>query len=134
VVCQEVGHTFGLDHQSESGASLDTCMDYWHNTSSTDTRSTTPNAGDFGELSCIYDPAYAHQRVSSPVSTAYANYTHTCRGTGHLDSFDSAGAAGSYFPGARASFAPGTRVAKDEYVDHLPNGGLLVTFITPANR
>ncbi len=24
----EVGHTFGLDHQDESGADLDTCMDY----------------------------------------------------------------------------------------------------------
>jgi hypothetical protein len=134
VVCQEVGHTFGLDHQSESGESLDTCMDYWHNTSSTDTRSTTPNAGDYGELSCIYDPTYAHQRISSPVSTAYANYTHTCRGSGHLDSFDSAGAAGRYFPGARASFAPGTQVARDKYVDHLRDGGLLVTFVTPANR
>ena len=132
VVCQEVGHTFGLDHQDTSGASLDTCMDYWHNTSSSDTRSTTPNAGDYGELTCIYDPASARQRVSSPVSTSYANYTHTCRGTGHLDSFNSAGAAGSYFPGAKASFAPGTRVAKNKYVDHLRNGGLLITFITPA--
>jgi hypothetical protein len=28
VLCQEVGHTFGLDHQDESGADLDTCMDY----------------------------------------------------------------------------------------------------------
>jgi hypothetical protein len=134
VVCQEVGHTFGLDHQDESGASLDTCMDYWHNTSSSDLRSTTPNAGDYGELSCIYDPTYAHQVISSPVSTSYANYTHTCRGTGHLDSFDSAGAASSYFPGAKASFAPGTQVAKDQYVDHLRDGGLLVTFVTPANN
>ena len=28
VLCQEVGHGFGLGHQSESGADLDTCMDY----------------------------------------------------------------------------------------------------------
>ena len=138
VVCQEVGHTFGLDHQSTSGNSLDTCMDYWHNTS--DTRSTTPNAGDFGELSCIYDPAFRRQTVSSLVSTAYANYTHTCKGTGHLDSSNSAGAAASagkrsrYFPHAKPSFAPGTRVAKDEYVDQLPNGGKLVTFVTPPSR
>jgi hypothetical protein len=134
VVCQEVGHTFGLDHQDTSGASLDTCMDYWHNTSNSDIRSTTPNAGDYGELSCIYDPAFAHQIVRSPVATSYANYTHTCRGTGHLDSFNSSGAAASYFPGAKASFAPGTQVAKNEFVDHLPDGGLLVTFVTPANR
>jgi hypothetical protein len=113
-------------------------MDYWHNTSSTDTRSTTPNAGDFGELSCIYDPTYGHKLVSSPVSTAFANYTHTCRGSGHLDTFDSAGAGSnsrsSYYPHAKPSFAPGTKVAKDEYVDRLPNGGLLVTFVTPPKR
>ena len=138
-ICQEVGHTFGLDHQSTSGASLDTCMDYYHNTSSSDTKSTLPNAGDFGELSCIYDPAFRRQTISSTVSTAYASYTHTCRGTGHLDSFDSAGAGAtagsrsSYFPHAKPSFAPGTKVAKDEYVDQLPNGGKLVTFVTPPN-
>lgn len=28
VLCQEVGHAFGLDHQDESGADFDTCMDY----------------------------------------------------------------------------------------------------------
>jgi small ligand-binding sensory domain FIST len=28
VICQEIGHTFGLDHQDESGADLNTCMDY----------------------------------------------------------------------------------------------------------
>ena len=27
VMCQEVGHTLGLDHQDESGATLGTCMD-----------------------------------------------------------------------------------------------------------
>jgi hypothetical protein len=135
VVCQEVAHTFGLDHQDESGASLDTCMDYYHNTSSSDLKSTKPNAGDFGELTCIYDPNWNRKKLVTAVNTAYANYTHTCRGTGHVDSFDSTGPqAGRYFPGAKASFAPGTKVAKDEYVDHLPDGGLLVTFVTPTNR
>ena len=46
VVCQEVGHTFGLDHQSTSGASLNTCMDYFSNTganaNSTLTRPSVP--------------------------------------------------------------------------------------------
>ena len=28
VICQEIGHAFGLDHQDESGADLNTCMDY----------------------------------------------------------------------------------------------------------
>ena len=54
VICQEIGHTFGLDHQDESGISLNTCMDYYHNTSATDTKSTHPNKHDYDELSAIY--------------------------------------------------------------------------------
>ena len=54
VICQEVGHTFGLDHQDESGISLNTCMDYYHNTSASDTKSTHPNSHDYQELSTIY--------------------------------------------------------------------------------
>ncbi|HEX8284932.1 MAG TPA: hypothetical protein VF588_16340 [Pyrinomonadaceae bacterium] len=54
VMCQEVAHTFGLGHQSETGASLNTCMDYYLNTSDTDTKSTKPNAHDFDMLNQIY--------------------------------------------------------------------------------
>lgn len=54
VICQEIGHTFGLDHQDESGISLDTCMDYYHNTSDSDTQSTHPNRHDYEELAIIY--------------------------------------------------------------------------------
>ena len=54
VICQEVGHTFGLDHQSTDGSSLNTCMDYYHNTSASDTRSTHPNQHDYDELGIIY--------------------------------------------------------------------------------
>ncbi len=54
VVCQEVGHTFGLDHQDTSGISLNTCMDYYSNTSSADTKSTHPNQHDYDELAIIY--------------------------------------------------------------------------------
>ena len=54
VICQEVGHIFGLDHQSESGASLNTCMDYYHNTSDSDTLSTHPNQHDYNQLAKIY--------------------------------------------------------------------------------
>jgi hypothetical protein len=54
VICQEIGHTFGLDHQDESGISLNTCMDYYHNTSASDTKSIHPNSHDYQELSTIY--------------------------------------------------------------------------------
>ncbi len=54
VICQEVGHTFGLDHQSTDGSSLNTCMDYYHNTSASDTKSTHPNSHDYQQLQTIY--------------------------------------------------------------------------------
>jgi hypothetical protein len=54
VICQEIGHTFGLAHQDESGISLNTCMDYYHNTSASDTKSTHPNQHDYDELATIY--------------------------------------------------------------------------------
>lgn len=54
VICQEIGHTFGLDHQSTDGSSLNTCMDYYHNTSASDTKSTHPNQHDYDELGIIY--------------------------------------------------------------------------------
>jgi hypothetical protein len=66
VMCQEVGHTFGLDHQSTSGASLNTCMDYYHNTSASDTRSTTPNQHDYDELVTIYTHLDSTSTVGAP--------------------------------------------------------------------
>ncbi len=56
VMCQEIGHTLGLDHQSEDGSSQDTCMDYFSNTgvNATSTLSTHPNAHDYDQLVTIY--------------------------------------------------------------------------------
>ena len=49
VMCQEIGHTFGLAHTSEDGSSQQTCMDY-----SKDPNSTRPNAHDYQQLELIY--------------------------------------------------------------------------------
>ncbi len=54
VICQEIGHTFGLGHQSEDGSSQNSCMDYYQNKSDTDTVSTHPNQHDYDELGIIY--------------------------------------------------------------------------------
>lgn len=73
VVCQEIAHTFGLDHQDESGASLNTCMDYFSNTGANagSTRSTTPNYHDFEELAIIYSHLDSTTTVASlPAATA----------------------------------------------------------------
>jgi hypothetical protein len=59
VTCQEVGHTFGLDHQDENfnNANLGTCMDYTNSPESNQ----HPNAHDYEELEDIY----AHTDFSS---------------------------------------------------------------------
>jgi len=124
VICQEIGHTFGLDHQSTDGSSLNTCMDYYHNTSG-DTKSTHPNAGDYDELLCIYDPTYAGKPLSSG--------PHACTGTGHLDSSSTVGGSAGSLPDAVPSFSPASRVSQSRYIDRLPNGDLLVTWVTWAN-
>jgi hypothetical protein len=49
VMCQEVGHLFGLGHTSEDGSSQQTCMDY-----SMDPDSQWPNAHDYEQLAEIY--------------------------------------------------------------------------------
>lgn len=52
VVCQEVGHTFGLDHQDEDfdNPPLGTCMDY----TSDPAPNQHPNQHDYKELETIY--------------------------------------------------------------------------------
>jgi len=107
VMCQEVGHTWGLDHQDTSGASLNTCMDYFSNTGSnaTSTASTTPNQHDYDELGIIYS---------------------------HLDSTTTIGAAVG--AGAAASAIPSwANPSESVYVDQLANGMTQVTYVRWAN-
>lgn len=49
VMCQEIGHDFGLTHQDETGADLQTCMDY---ADALDNPS--PNQHDYDQLQTIY--------------------------------------------------------------------------------
>jgi hypothetical protein len=134
VICQEIGHTLGLDHQSETGASLNTCMDYYHNTSSTDLLSTSPNQGDYDELRCIYDPVLRHKLLITDGGT------HKCRGTGHLDTTNSAtstaGNANGLFPGVAAEASSWGRLVassasgrEQTFFLELGNDRGLVTFV-----
>lgn len=52
VVCQEIGHTFGLDHQDENfgNANLGTCMDY----TDRPVDNMHPNPHDYEQLEAIY--------------------------------------------------------------------------------
>jgi hypothetical protein len=71
VMCQEVGHTFGLGHQDESGAALGTCMDY-----SMDAGSQHPNQHDYDMLVQIYSHLDSTTTVfsSTPQDIAQGNF------------------------------------------------------------
>jgi hypothetical protein len=64
VLCQEVGHTLGLDHQDENfnNANLGTCMDYTNNPQTNQ----HPNQHDYDQLEEIY----AHSDGSTTVGQA----------------------------------------------------------------
>jgi hypothetical protein len=49
VMCQEIGHVYGLGHTSEDGSSQGTCMDY-----SSSLASQWPNSHDYAQLDLIY--------------------------------------------------------------------------------
>jgi hypothetical protein len=67
VSCQEVGHTFGLDHQDENfnNANLNTCMDYTNNPASNQ----HPNAHDYEQLELIYSHLDSSTTVGAGVPT-----------------------------------------------------------------
>ena len=72
VVCQEVGHTFGLDHQDEifDNLNLGTCMDYTNDPDGTilgQLDNQHPNAHDYEELGAIYAHLDAVTTVFSSV-------------------------------------------------------------------
>lgn len=102
VMCQEIGHDFGLDHQDENfnNANLGTCMDYTNNP----TTNQHPNQHDYQQLELIY----AHlDGGASPASTVAGN--------GQRD--------------PRAPAAWGQAVANDLYVADLGSGQQLFTFV-----
>ena len=71
VMCQEVGHLFGLAHTSEDGSSQNTCMDY-----SQSPTSTAPNQHDYDELATIYSHLDSYNSYST-------NFALTTSGSGH---------------------------------------------------
>lgn len=104
VMCQEVGHDFGLGHQDESGADLGTCMDY-----ATALDNEHPNAHDYQQLETIY----AHLDSSNSYSSAV-----------------SAGLAGTDAEPAKVDRTD--RIASSEIVEHFHDGTKRVTHVTWA--
>ncbi len=104
VVCQEVGHTFGLTHQDENfnNTNLGSCMDYTNDpdgTLSGQLSNLHPNQHDYDELVLIYS---------------------------HLDSYTSLSAL---LPGGTGKGGLAAGVSPSVNVRDLGNGEKVVTFI-----
>jgi len=73
VLCQEVGHTFGLAHQDEnfSNSNLGTCMDYTNNPARNDGlgNNVHPNAHDYSMLEAIYSHFDTSTTISQSTSS-----------------------------------------------------------------
>lgn len=80
VMCQEVGHTFGLDHQDEdfSNPNLGTCMDYTSNPDGPPSN-LQPNFHDYEELDSIYGHLDAITTIGQSLPTASANGDYNSR-------------------------------------------------------
>jgi hypothetical protein len=106
VMCQEVGHTFGLDHQDENfdNPNLGTCMDYTNNPGTNQ----HPNRHDYDELVTIYS---------------------------HLDSMSTVGQVATHGSNASAADAWGRPVAASKdgrnsvYVRDFGAGDRVITFV-----
>ena len=113
VMCQEVGHTFGLDHQDENfnNPNLGTCMDYTNDPSTNQ----HPNQHDYDQLATIY----SHLDSTTTVGTATQA---PAAGQGNLNS-----------RGAWGHKAKESRNGDLElWVRSLGNGNKLFTFVIRA--
>lgn len=118
VMCQEVGHNFGLGHQSESNVSLGTCMDYSMSTAA-DLRSISPDAHDFEMLELIY----AHPDSTTTVASG------TASSFGEADNNDHSN-PNSW--GRRVD--QGKSDASEIWEVDTPDGGKIVTFVTKTKK
>lgn len=97
VMCQEVAHTFGLGHQSETGETLGTCMDYYQNKTN-DGISTRPNQHDFDQLNTIYAHLDSTTTLASSAtqSAGASEVTDDPNSWGHLVSQSAKGRSSTY--------------------------------------
>lgn len=116
VMCQEIGHTFGLDHQDEnfSNPNLGTCMDYTGDPDGPPSNE-HPNDHDYEQLALIY----AHlDSFTKPIGKA--GYKG-----GHDDTVDEADSTEDHGKGLRKT----TKGKTSLYERDLGNGEKVLTFI-----
>ena len=112
VTCQEVGHTFGLDHQDEvfDNPNLGTCMDYTNDPSTNQ----HPNQHDSDELVSIYSHLDSTTTIGASTSGNHPQVGNDEASWGHR------------VEGSRAE-------GHATYVRDFGDGESVVTFVTWAN-
>ncbi len=111
VLCQEVGHTFGLNHQSFSGS--DSCMDDVNGLF--DQAYVSPNAHDYEQLVTIYNSHTDSSATVAQLLTGAASYEE---GTDVPANFGRPVGTG--------------RVPEVLFVRELPDGRKIFTHVVPA--
>ena|SRR3989344_4480160 len=122
VMCQEVGHPLGLDHQDEnfSNPNLGTCMDYTNNPAGP-LSNEHPDQHDYEMLETIY----AHPDTTNTLGSAVAQFAQTLRERISDDDLDETPAWGKIVRRG-ASGRPSL------YVRDLAHGHTVFTFVTWA--
>ena len=125
VSCQEVGHTFGLDHQDENfnNTNLNTCMDYTNNPDSNQ----HPNQHDYDQLVSIYSHLDSTTTVGQTAPGGPGNSQGAGQAPPAMDELDLEG------PGQWGRVVRGSR-AQGFTVHELDFGGghKVITFVTWA--
>ena len=112
VMCQEVGHDFGLDHQDVNfnNGNLGTCMDYTNDPDGPPSNE-HPNQHDYDQLESIY--AHLDGSGGGGGNSGCHGHNPNCQnGVGNAPPFSQAG-----------------RGNGDLYIDELPNGGRRITHV-----
>jgi hypothetical protein len=123
VMCQEIGHVYGLGHTSEDGSSQGTCMDY-----SSSLSSQWPNAHDYAQLDLIYGHTDAYDSYDTGSGGGGGSCTAPPgKGCNRHD------APAGVPPGAvRVHYEPGRggRLGHADYVLPARKGGLWIFHLT----
>ena len=122
VMCQEIGHDFGLDHQDENfnNANLGTCMDYTNNPTSNQ----RPNAHDYQQLQTMY--GHLDSTNTATLSSGATNFG--LRQVGKPVPQQDAGVGDTMAEWGRAISADG-KGRPDVFMRQLPDGRKVITHV-----